>query len=75
MFRSHTEMRDIVTVWKGGCDKDILFSVLRQSGKTCSSNRRTRPNAGKLTPIGQDLVRIEASPRRPGFSEAWRGKR
>lgn len=25
----HTQMRDIVTIRKSGCDKDILFSVLR----------------------------------------------
>jgi hypothetical protein len=62
---SHTEMRNIVTIWKSGCNEDILFSVLRQSGKVGLSIRQTRATARKLTPIDQGLALIGASLLRP----------
>lgn len=40
-------MRNIVAIWKSGCDKNILFSILRQPGRRCFTIRRTRVNAGK----------------------------
>jgi hypothetical protein len=35
-------MRNIVTIWKSGCNKNILFSILRQPEKKVFSNQTNK---------------------------------